>query len=55
MAICGQSLFTRGVGVAEDKDIDWFKVVGNLKFSLQDVRQEAEYSVAGCISFPVHG
>ena len=47
MAICGQSLFTRGVGVAEDKDVDRFKVVGNLKFSLQDVRLEIAYG-----SFP---
>ena len=43
MAICGQSFFTSGIGVAEDKDIDWFKVVGNLKFSLQDGRLEIAY------------
>ena len=46
MAICGQSLFTRGVDVAEDKDVDRFKVVGNLKFSLQDVRLEIAYPYA---------
>ena len=46
MAICGQSLFTRSISVAKNKDVDGFKVGGKLEFGFQDVWLEIAYPYA---------